>query len=253
MLKKKLVTSLAIPVCALTIGFGANVGSVSANENTDLTTIEESSQSLTTENIQSLNEFLTTYNVDEKTQNNLIAKLKKGEVWDSIKKGQEPVSTYEKTTEEDVIETISTFKDGSITVTTLEPNIVEFTKPAPSEGISTRAVSPGTVTGGSGYKSFKKAKAYVYSGIANAHFYADFTIVQGGNDYITRVYDYKIIGIGGTASYDNLKITRKTENLDGKASAKLDFTWAAFNGGGSSTCWLKLNVGKDSYSTSYSY
>ncbi|MER7521346.1 MULTISPECIES: hypothetical protein [unclassified Streptomyces] len=251
---KKFITGLTIPVLALSLGLGATTSFASELDSPTSNNVVEQSQQITAEDIASLKEFLTSYNVDETTQDQLITKLKNGEVWDSIKQGQEPVNTVEKTTEENGVETISTFKDGSIAVTTLEPTIVEFTEKAPTTGgFSTFAVSPGTVTSGSGYKNFKKAKAYVYTGIANAHFYADFTIVQGGNDYISRVYDYKIVGIGGTASYDNLKITRKTENLNGKASAKLDFTWVAFNGATSSTCWIKLFVGKDSYSTDYSY
>jgi len=252
-MKRKFITGLAIPALVVAIGVGGNNDVANAKEitNESVIAVEKSHYSLPSEDVQSLKEFLSAYNVEETTQKNLIDKLERGEIWDSIT-GQEPVSTYEITKENDAVETISTFADGSIVVSTIEPTIVEVV-PASEVNVNPLAVDPGTITSGSGYKSFKKAKAYVYSGIANAHFYADFTIVNGGNDYITRVYDYKIVGIGGGATYDDLRIVRPTENLSGKASAKLDFTYVAFNGAGSTTCWLKLFVGNDSYSTDYSY
>lgn len=256
-MKKKIIAATVIPSMVLTMGLGLNSSFVSASE-TELvqSNLEQTSQVLSNEDIKSLNEFFNTYNVKEETQNQLIAKLKKGELWDSINKNENPVGTYEVPSKENenIVETVSTYKDGSISVAAVEPTIVEdFSSEIPTNIITPFAVDPGTVTGGSGYKNFQKAKAYVYAGVANAHFYANFTLVQGGYDKISNVYDYKIVGVGGTASYDNLKITRATETSSNKASAKLDFTWNAFNGASSTTCWLKLNVGKDTYGTTYSY
>lgn len=262
-MKKKLIAATIIPSMVLSMGLGLNSGSVSAAETEPVkSNLEQTSQALSSEDIKSLNEFFNTYNVKEETQNQLIAKLKKGKIWDSIKKDEKPVSTYEVPSKENenIVETVSIYKDGSISVAAIEPTIVEdFSSEIPTNGtngtntITPYAVNPGTVTGGSGYKNYTKAKAYVYSGIANAHFYANFTLIQGGYDKITNVYDYKIVGVGGTTSYDSLRITRATETSTYKASAKLDFTWVAFNGSSSSTCWLKLNVGRDSYGTTHSY
>lgn len=139
------------------------------------------------------------------------------------------------------------YKDGSIVVTSVDYESVEEVSIAP------RAVSPGTVTSGSGYKNYKKAKVYYNSGIANAHFYANFTIVQGGNDYISSVYDKKVTAFGGTASEISLNLTRSKETLDNKASAKLSFNFVNFNNTASTSCWLKLSVGKDSYSETHSF
>jgi hypothetical protein len=238
--------------------------------------VEQTTQTLSKKDIKSLKEFFKTYKISKTTQDRLIEKLNKGKIWDSLKKDQEPVSVSEIEVSEEVVETIATYNDGSIVVTVVEkaeiieevntpndrPGIVRpgiVTPGIATPGIATPgtitpyAVSPGTTTGGSGYMNHKGAKAYVYYGVANAHFYADFTIVNGGNDYITRVYNYKIVGIGGTATYDNLAITRKTESLSGKASAKLDFTFVAYGGASSTTCWLRLNVGANTYGTTYSY
>lgn len=238
-MKKILIATILSIV--LTMGLGVASGSVSASE------IEQTTHTLSNDDIKSLKEFFKTYKVSKDTQYLLIDKLNKGELWDSLK-GQEPVSVSEIEVRKDVVETIATYNDGSIVVSGFEPDITEEVAV-----VSPFAVDPGTVTGGSGYTNHKGAKVYVYVGVANAHFYSDFTLVNGGNDYISSVYDYKIVGIGGAATYNNLAITKKTESLDGKASAKLDFTWIAFNGSTSATCWLRLNVGGDTYGSTYSY
>jgi len=213
--------------------------------------------SLSSEDTMELKTFFSKYEVNNVTQEKLINKFNEGRAWDSLDQNSQPVLTYT-VSNDGQKELVSTYKDGSILVSAIDPALVEFNVPEiPTSEKSlkivkdgpSRAVDPGTVTGGSGYKSYKKAKVYSSSGIVSAYFYANFTIVQGGKDYISSVYDYKLTGIGGTATVDNFRIVRKTETLDNKASAKLDFTFAPFNGTASTTCWLKLFVGGDKYSS----
>lgn len=235
---KKITTS----VLALSLFLGTTNGIVNANELTQ-NSIEEHTK-ISQEDINELTTFLNNYNVDKKVQMNLIKKLNDGEIWDSLKKDQKAIHSYEIQTN-GITEKVEQYQDGSIVVTSVDYESAEEITPF--------AVSPGTVTGGSGYKNFKKAKVYYNAGIANAHFYADFTIVFGGNDYISRVYDHKVSAVGGSANDIQLKLTRSKETLDNKASAKLSFNYINFNNTGSISCWLKLTVGKDKYTETHSY
>lgn len=262
-MKKGLIAAI-VPALVLSLGIGTNSSSVYANEN------EIQDPSIQKDDyaygIQKTKEFLTKYHVEEKVQKELIEKLENGEVWDSVNNQKTPIKTEVTQDEDGINETVSRFADGSVSVTTVEPVSVEFTESSevpvtPSFSSSTKnagsigtfAVSPGTVSSGSGYKTFKKAKVSQYAGFINASFYANFTIVQGGNDYISNVYDWKVVTYFGTYAFNEFKITRKTESLSGKASAKLTFSYGLYNGGLGGNCWLKLHVGKDSYSSSYSY
>lgn len=250
----KISTSVTTSLLSLSLILGASSGVASANELTEHTpNINQEQTQISQNDIIQLKTFLNDYGVNQKTQNTLLNKLESGEIWDSLKKNEKPTHSYE-TENNDVTEKVEVYKDGSIIVTSINyEEVEEVNEISENKLISPLAVSPGTVTGGSGYKNFKKAKVYYNSGIANAHFYANFTIVFGGNDYISNVYDQKVTAIGGSASDISLKRTRAKETLDNKASAKLSFNFTNFNNTGSTTAWLKLFVGKDSYSESHSF
>lgn len=242
---------IATSALALSLLLGANNGIVNASESTTSTTntVQEHTE-IPQEDIIQLKSFLNSYDVSQETQNALIEKLNTGNLWDSIKEGEKPTHSYEVQTN-DIIEKVEVYKDGSIVVTSIDYEDVE--EVTENELITPFGVSPGTITSGTGYKNFKKAKVYYSNGLGNAYFYADFTIVQGGNDYISQVYDYSLKTLGGTASEVSLKINRAKETLDYRAEAKLSFIYTAFNNAGSTTCWLKLNVGRDSYSETHSF
>nr|WP_012390448.1 DUF5626 family protein [Exiguobacterium arabatum]CAQ35228.1 hypothetical protein [Exiguobacterium arabatum] len=253
---KKIVGGLMIPV--LTLSLTTGIGSVQASENQS--SVEKATEvkgniNIPAEEIVSLKEFLAIYNVDVVTQEKLINKLENGEIWDSLKPNVEPIDFIQNSDKAGNIEQIEIYADGSVAATTIEPTTVETFEATPSVPgmIQPMTVTPGTVTGGSGYKAYKKAQVRKNIGVADAYFYADFTLVQGGMDFIQRVYDYKLVGKGGTTTFTGLKITRAKETQDYKASAKLDFNFVAYDGLGSVSCWLKLFVGKDSYSSAYSY
>lgn len=82
-------------------------------------------------------------------------------------------------------------------------------------------------------------------------FFADYTFVQGGDDYISKVYDGYGKVIGGSMELPELSIKQKSENVSGPAEAeiKTQINYVA-NTGYSETAWLKLHVGYDSAWTS---
>lgn len=208
---------------------------------------------LSEEEMISFLEFCNRYNVGEETQVDLLKKLKKGEKWDSMR-GVAPISSHNLQLDNGEEVSIKTFEDGSIIVSGIDITEAEITTNDPSLGnsIGIFAIDPGTVTSGSGYSNYKGAKVYQNNYLVNAHFYADFTLVQGTyNDYITRVYDEKVIIIGGSVSNVQLSITKGNEDMNGVAQARLSFEASGLAGGANG--WLKLNVGNNQADTSYSF
>lgn len=240
-MNKKLVSAIVLST-SLSMSLGFGTGSAKAYELPIENVVSVHSQeTLSNEDVLSLNNFFNTYGVNEQIQNDLINKFNSGQSWDSFKQDSEPVSSHEVNTENG-IENINTYQDGSITVSSVTPDIVDV-----DEFISPMAVDPGTIGSGTGYRTYKNAKIHFSNGIATASFYSNFTIIQGGNDFIERISDEKVTVLGGTMSNLTLKMVRKTETLDDKAEAKLEFIYNTFNSTAGGNFWMKLTVGGDSY------
>lgn len=254
-MKKNKLKVLGTTSLAAMILLSSGTSMVSANGSPDSSVKPPVSQefeqrSLTKEEKVELKSFFDQYNVEKNVQNKLIKKLNDGELWDSLKGNQEIVKVKEVETETG-FEKIETYEDGSIIVSTVDSKELVEVSVEEKDEFGTYAVSPGTVTSGSGYKTFRGAKVYVKSGIANCHFFANFTILNSGMDYISSAYDHSITTIGGTYSDDKLSITRSKETLDYRAEAKLSFKFEAYSGAGAQTVWIKLNVGRNAYYESH--
>ncbi|MCY9658584.1 hypothetical protein P5G65_20000 [Paenibacillus chondroitinus] len=118
--------------------------------------------------------------------------------------------------------------------------------------ISTFSLTPTTVSCGSGYCNYSNVQVKETAfGFITAYFYANYTIVDGGNDYIGELYpNYKITVIGGSYDNETLSLYKPTESLQGPANAFLRFQ---YNGPGSSvstTFYVYLNVGNNTASSS---
>lgn len=206
--------------------------------------------STTTESIISANteteirEALSELNISDEVQNNLILKLKNGEIWDCMDKSQvaqipegyfnvsldNPVARY-------------TFPDGSVIEHSLD---ISDSKIDFDGAISTCGIVNGSVSSGSGYMSITGARISTQKGFMGIGFYADFTHVNRGYDYISNVYD-PYVKIVGSCSDPVLEITQPRENASGPACAKVS-TQASYGVGDYSytgTEWLKLYVGND--------
>ncbi len=189
-----------------------------------------------------IKESLDELGIDETTQDSLINKLEKGEIWDSMDKEQvsQIPEDYFNVSEKEPVKRY-TFPDGSV----IEQKI-EIPTTKSQSNISPSAISGGSVVSGSGYTTYKGVKVSKTSGLMGMGFYANYTFVQGGSDIIESVYDRWVKVVGGSYSVDTFQITRKTEVSGNPATAKLiaDISWV---GGvtGSGTEWLYLNVGND--------
>ena len=115
-------------------------------------------------------------------------------------------------------------------------------------------VSPGTISTGTGYATYSGAKVYMKTGIADAHFYANFTILSGSSkDYISSVWGAWVGTFGGTANNISLSIIRKYETLDNPAQAQLKFQYVAAGGTASSIVYLTLRVANNLKCNLYCY
>lgn len=223
--------------------------SIFFNSNEMVNAMGPEDQKLYDEGILQVKDFLNQYGVTESTQNELIEKINNGQILDSMKEGAEAVSVY-KINNSDVVETVAVYPDGSISVTGIEPNNDEFRE---HDNITPFAIEGGSIISGSGYTGYKDRRVYHNTGIINAQFQADYTIVNGGNDFISNVYDEKIMVFLGNHSNTNLKIVRRTETLDNPAQAKLSFDLKYYTGAFSGNVFLQLFVGNNRAYTKHSW
>lgn len=85
----------------------------------------------------------------------------------------------------------------------------------------------------------------------NAHFYADYTLVQGGDDYIDDAYDEYVHSYILSISDVSLSVNRPKETSNHRAEATLKFLGDVPNSSGS--LYLKLVGGDDSAYSQYQY
>lgn len=202
--------------------------------------VTEQQQNLTENEKAELRSFWSSYSVDQETQESLIAKYEETGHIDANDANNSPIEVIEGE------EKIETFQDGSIRVSGVEA----------SEDVGETdlfAVDPGSVSSGSGYRSFTGARVYHNTGTINASFYADFTLVQKGYDRITNARDEKVTVIGGTQSNRSLVVGKSNEDANGPAQATLSFDVAGVGGAVGSNAYIRLHVGGDSYYSSYDY
>ncbi|WP_194540520.1 hypothetical protein [Paenibacillus sp. JZ16] len=204
---------------------------------------------LSSNEITRIKSLLSEYDVSIETQTYLMNKLENGEKWDS-EKGIEPVSTHTIVKNNGTEEIVETFPDGSIAISGVDLSTAEVSTDII---VTPYDLDPGSISSGSGYTSYRGAKVYKNTAFIGAQFYADFTQVNGGMSYISRVYDEKVhaLTLGGSIGDVSLQLVRDRENLNYDAEAKLSFVANAWAGG--TNCYLKLVVGKGTYSTPYSY
>lgn len=179
-------------------------------------------------------------------QKDLIEKVKQGELLDAWNPEKKPVSVSVKnpttgatisskdTTNADYLtegyEVIKTFDDGSVSIQSVE-------------------VVPGFgCTGNGWYTACKFMKVSYTDTLVSADFYADFELVNGGYDQITKVYpnDVRITTGGGLPSDVVNTVDRRYETAGQPARALLRFQkntsdWY------STTYILNLFVGMDRY------
>lgn len=238
----KRVLPILSAIVALILIFSTNAHAAELNK-----------EPISVESILNIKRDLSEMGVDPTIQAKLITKLEKGELWDSMNPHMTDQGTVTKHIITDhnknkVYQTKTTFPDGSV-------NVVSITTHDPSsptsEIITPLGISGGSSTCGSGYCTYFGVKVYSGNGVVSANFLADYTLVNGGFDYIDNVYQGSAKAQVGTIS--NLKeptILRAQETDYQSASASMSWTYSP-PVTGNATQYLILNVGNDSATSDF--
>jgi hypothetical protein len=235
---KKVIAIILSLVTILSMGLSTSIYADENQTNKINITEEEETQLVT---------FLHENGIDDKTADKLINKFKKGIMWDSLKeeyKNMEPTSIIE-SPDGTVIKKF-VYPDGSVSVNTLVvPKYLE--QSSDDQTIGTQYVGGGTWISGTGYRTCIGAHVSFNYGLISGAFDTDFTLVDGGYDYISRVYNPQAHIIGGSISDVSLTITRATESAYQPTEARLQFITTIYGGSGGNISWLTLNVGDNTY------
>lgn len=245
---------LAATCLSTSLLLSTGVTNVTQAEEINLESQEEKVQ-LSQEQLEYMTSFLNKYNVDAETQLKLIEKVENGILLDCYSLDKQPINTY--TIESDnVTEFVDVYEDGSINVSTIDLSEAIVEEVPQNETlkigknnnslISPRAidVGSGSAQSGSGYTIYNNA--YVNGSsllVRAAGFYANFVVVQGVGSYITYIDQaYTLSLVGGYSNNESLTLVNAKETSSQPAEAILKWTYVAFNGGGSTTCWVKLRL-----------
>ncbi|PSJ94232.1 hypothetical protein, partial [Brevibacillus fortis] len=200
---------------------------------------------LNNEEVAQLKRNLTELGIDDKTQNELIDKYNKGEIWDSMNPNKiKQVTSNLKLTAKNPVQKF-TFPDGSVLqvkATVLNEKVIN-TKQNINEILPASSKECG-----SGYCKVYDVLVDGTSGVQSAEFRADFVHVQGGYDYISEIYDWRIVVIGGSYSLNEFTINRPKEDKRRSAQATLKWTMTTIGGAGGATSYLRLHVQNDDWS-----
>lgn len=112
--------------------------------------------------------------------------------------------------------------------------------------MSLQTVTPGWIESGTGYTNFKNALVEEDTVVWEVSFRADFTLVNGGYDYISNVWESLIQINFGTYNLQFFDIDKSTENASGPAIARQQFDYT-IQGAFTHTVIIYLVVGLDRY------
>lgn len=194
---------------------------------------------------------LAKYDVDEETQNHLIWKLENGEMWDSMSGEYIDLQPQERYFSENHLFEKTTYPDGSIKISDIYGGEYKEFDP-----IGTCGIGGGDFEWGSAGRWWKYTGATASESIilVKASFKIDYSGHERLQAQIDRIYDYSIMIIGGTYSYEHFKIIRKTASGNNAAEAELKFSLIGIEGLYSKTCYLKAHIlNRSSQWTSYSF
>ncbi|MCR4431212.1 MAG: hypothetical protein NUV45_09375 [Tepidanaerobacteraceae bacterium] len=222
---KKSISVILCVVVILSISFSAL-----AKDNVSFS-LEENMKSKIRSNLDELS-------IDRETQDKLIKKLERGELWDSMnpeKVSQVPIRDLTPSIDKPVKRVV--FEDGSVI-----ENKIDFSEATIKEiyAESSSDMQPkATIT------YYKNVKVSGKKGTVGGGFYADYYINWDyDEDGISAVRDSYINVVGGSYSNKELKIVKSRENASGPAEATLtaDISYGGYAG---ETFHFKMYVGHD--------
>lgn len=158
-------------------------------------------------------DFFDKFEVPAATQDRLINDFNAGGSWDSFSSSSEP-TLVETRRFDGVSWTVSTFDDGSVRAEGIGSD-------AAAGGIAARGVDGCNYSAGK-FGNFSNCHIYYWVGAVQMGFYANFSIVSGGNDKITSVWGGTLFAAGACGqSVPAPTIIKGTESSTGKAIAGL--------------------------------
>lgn len=195
--------------------------------------------SIIDENEEELVEGFTDLGIDEETQEELLDKLRDGELLDSIKEENMDVDLNKGLNTSEII----VYPDGSRAEVGVE--LLSF---EPEEGGEEFSIAGSHKKRDPGKYS---VRVFWNSVIANQSFYADFQIKKGANnDTITRIGSYSSTTVGAKKTSERVWRARSSETSTRYAHAihkvEFDFIFSI----GSSNQQTNLFVGNNGYKTS---
>jgi len=221
---KSLARGLAAGVIAVGLALSSTaVAAVSAEPVNNLLSSSEEAQ---------VRADFTKYGVPAVTQNKLINKFNRGELFDSLL-GKAPIST-EKSEDANRIVTVARFADGSVTVTKADK---------PGDGTKFGTIRECVRTGGSGYSNFTNCTIEQSWFVVAIAFVASYSIINGAPDRISFVGNQTQNCKGATCS--NLRFTQNKRVEDSGGPATVQLQVSATTPVNSWEAWLLLEVGGD--------
>lgn len=164
---------------------------------------------------------------------NLIEKFNSGELLDSMR-GAAPIATQSAVTG-GVQKTISTFADGSVSVTEIEIPV------ATTGEIRPFAIGNCSSTqSGSGYVNYYDCAISGSNAYLEIQFRANYTRTSAGVGSISYVGSPYVWALGGTATTPTLAITKSVSNASGPASAQATTQYSSATLSHSARLYLKV-------------
>ncbi|EJV74607.1 hypothetical protein [Bacillus cereus] len=228
-------------VLGLTITGSPTIGSAEVQANPVVTPQKEI---LSEELIKEIKDNFTIGGILEETQIRLIEKIKRGEVLDAQnpeKVGTGYTQSKEYLDENGVFctEKKTTYLDGSVTLETVTGGTVKKVKTTDKQEV----ISGGTSNTGSGYVNYYGRQVSRLSGTVRSTFKADYSLVNGGYDSLSKIYGASVSGLS-SKNIAGFNIVKGTENSDSNAYGYLLFEGNPV-GGNYSTFYHKIFVGGD--------
>jgi hypothetical protein len=192
--------------------------------------------------------FWTSHGVPAEVQDTLVDELSTTGAIDAIRHGVDPVSV-ETLDESDATVTVSTFPDGSISVTSVEKPVV-----VPPGQITTQASIAGcTAQGGSGYVNYTGCVVSADAAIFKIAFKASYSVPNGASAKITSTWGAQATSGVGTITNPTRTLWRPQASSVQQAVAKYHSDYTAWSSGLQQDVYLGFwltSTGQTSTSTS---
>ncbi|MBB5833032.1 DUF4148 domain-containing protein [Brachybacterium aquaticum] len=173
---------------------------------------EGGTSALTAEERAEIEQNMDSLGIADATQQQLVQKLERGELLDSFNVAAEPIDTIP-VDQPGFESTIYVYEDGSRTKSDLETGAESV------DGITTRGITGCTTSTFSGGSSMSDCKVKVSTILYVGQFNANYTLVNGGNSYISKAYNWGCAGFG--CNIEKTGIVKKTADLNGPAKAEM--------------------------------